>query len=120
MQSGWVGFDLDGTLAEYHGWNEGAIGHPIPSMVGLVKGYLNQGVEVRIMTARVAQSGAQNDQGVWDTQTFASDQRAMIEEWCQIHIGQILPVTAQKDFRMTLLYDDRAVGVETNTGRIIQ
>ena len=34
--SGWIGVDLDGTLAEYHGWNGGAIGEPVPAMLARV------------------------------------------------------------------------------------
>ena len=35
---GWIGADLDGTLAEYHGWSaDGSIGNPVPDMVERVK-----------------------------------------------------------------------------------
>jgi hypothetical protein len=51
--SGWIGFDLDGTLAEYGEWQGPThIGKPIPSMIVRVKNYLDNGYEVRIMTAR--------------------------------------------------------------------
>ena len=35
---GWIGVDLDGTLAEYHGW-QGIehIGEPIPKMMARVR-----------------------------------------------------------------------------------
>ena len=49
---GWIGVDLDGTLAFYQGWNEGKIGDPVPVMLARVKGWLAEGVEVRIVTAR--------------------------------------------------------------------
>lgn len=42
-----------------------------------------------------------------------------IERWCEEHIGQKLRITAIKDFLMVKLYDDRAVGVVTNTGQLI-
>jgi hypothetical protein len=54
---GWIGIDLDGTLAK---WGEGynvdveRIGDPVPSMVGRVKRLLEDGEDVRIFTARVA------------------------------------------------------------------
>ena len=54
----WIGVDLDGTLAEYHGWNDGKIGEPIQLMVERVKRWLAEGKSVRIMTARV---GVQED-----------------------------------------------------------
>ena len=58
---GWIGVDLDGTLAEYHGWN-GSIGKPIAPMVDRVKRWLAEGVEVRIMTARVSNRGGYSEE----------------------------------------------------------
>lgn len=53
----WIGVDLDGTLAYYDGWKgEHHIGDPIPEMLDRVKGWLEQGYEVRIVTARVCQN----------------------------------------------------------------
>ena len=51
-QSGWIGVDLDGTLAKYGIW-DGSIGEPIPLMVERVKIWIALGVEVKIFTARV-------------------------------------------------------------------
>ena len=42
-----------------------------------------------------------------------------IADWCLEHIGQALPVTCIKDFEMIELWDDRAVAVETNTGKVL-
>lgn len=101
--SGWIGVDLDGTLAEYHGWvNGGTIGEPIPKMVARVKAWLARGIDVRVFTARVAVPQA----GVHRT----------IEDWCVKHIGQALPITATKDYGMIELWDDRAIQVVSNTG----
>jgi hypothetical protein len=107
---GWVGFDLDGTLAHYEEW-EGpeAIGAPITAMVDKVKELLGRNVECRIVTARVAEPNM--------------DERFKIEQaihrWCITHIGVALPITNAKDYGMWCLYDDRAVAVEKNTGRIL-
>lgn len=101
--NGWVGVDLDGTLAIYDGWQGPThIGEPIPLMVKYVRELLHQGVEVRIFTARAKQGGA----------------RVMmaIEQWCLENIGQVLQVTAEKDFNMVFCVDDRAVSVQANTG----
>lgn len=109
--SGWIGVDLDGTLAKYGEW-KGAehIGEPIAPMVERVKRWLAEGREVRIFTARVA--GPRQEMGVEAT-------RAAIERWCLQHIGAVLPVTNEKDYGMVELWDDRAVQVEMNTGWII-
>lgn len=101
---GWIGVDLDGTLAEYHGWQDsGRIGPPIPKMAARVKAWLEEGKEVRIFTARAAVPEA----GI----------HAAIEAWCVEHIGVALPVVCQKDYAMIELWDDRARRVEFNTGR---
>lgn len=98
---GWIGVDLDGTLAEYHGWNEGKIGAPIKPMVDRVKQWLEEGRRVKIFTAR-ANEGA-----------IAISE---IRLWCAQYIGQELEVTATKDYLMLELWDDRAIQVVSNTG----
>lgn len=106
--AGWIGVDLDGTLAEYDGW-QGIkhIGPPIPRMLGRVKRWLEEGRDVRIFTARVSEQSAPSRAAA----------RGVIEDWCFIHVGRVLPVTNEKDFGMDELWDDRGVAVEPNTGR---
>lgn len=106
--SGWIGVDLDGTLAEYHGWNDGTIGDPVSAMVLQVRAWLASGREVRIFTARVAPMGRTSEE--------VSEQREAIERWYEDHLGQRLTVTHEKDFAMIELWDDRAVRVIPNTG----
>lgn len=103
MSNGWIGVDLDGTLAHYDEW-EGIhnIGAPIPAMVDRVCRWLRDGREVRIFTARISSNNM-------------VALRA-IEDWSQIHLGIVLPVTNVKDFDMLELWDDRAVQVVKNTG----
>lgn len=100
---GWIGVDLDGTLAHYDGW-QGVyhIGAPVPAMLARVKNWIAEGREVRIFTARV--HGGE------------PEVRATIESWCAEHIGVALPVTNLKDYQMVELWDDRAVQVIPNTG----
>lgn len=118
--SGWIGVDLDGTLAHYGGWKgPDHIGLPIAPMVERVKNWVVAGQEVRIFTARVAETGLKNDVGGVDDHTFAQKQVTSIQAWCEKHLGFTLPVTATKDFGMICLYDDRCVQVEINTGRLI-
>lgn len=115
--SGWIGVDLDATLAMYDGFKgPGHIGDPIPVMVDRVKAWLAEGREVRIFTARVGACMVINEQGVQDTNSFAEEARKHIVEWCIKHIGVELPVTATKDFGMVELWDDRCVQVQPNTG----
>lgn len=100
---GWIGVDLDGTLAVYDFWRgETHIGEPIPPMVDRVRTWLLQGRDVRIFTARAA-----GGDGVISA----------INKWTTEHLGYALPVTNCKDYSMIELWDDRCVQVEKNTGR---
>ena len=102
----WIGVDLDGTLAHYDRWRGIAhIGEPIQPMLERVKTWLDSGVEVRIFTARVSRPSHRR---------IAT--RA-IGDWCEKHGLPRLPVTNAKDFGMIELWDDRAVRVDTNSGR---
>lgn len=118
--SGWYGVDLDGTLAEYHGW-EGPehIGKPIPEMVERIKGWLEEGIEVKIFTARVTEAPLLIRQHYKGREYFsaASLSRAVIQNWLE-EIGlPRLEVTNVKDYAMLQLWDDRAIQVEHNSGK---
>jgi hypothetical protein len=108
--SGWTGVDLDGTLAMHGGGAAGAIGPPVPAMLARVKDWIAEGRDVRIFTARVASVNPTD---------LIDEARAAIAAWCLEHVGCVLPVTAEKDYGMIILYDDRCVQVEANTGRLI-
>lgn len=104
---GWIGVDLDGTLAFFDKWRgEGHIGAPIQPMIERVKRWILAGWEVRIFTARVC-PGASRD---------PEKAEEFIRAWCKKHIGVALPVTCIKDFRMIQQWDDRCVQLVTNTG----
>lgn len=106
MNKGWIGVDLDGTLAEYDGWQGGShIGKPIMPMVKRILMWIAEGKDVRIFTARVSSNNPARTESM----------RA-IQEWCKEHIGQVLPVTAEKDYFMIELWDDRCVQVIPNKG----
>lgn len=100
---GWIGVDLDGTLAHYDRWRGiDHIGEPITAMVRRVQEWLDKGQAVKVFTARVA-----------DGDDVA---RGFIQDWCFKHIGERLEVTNSKDFNMIELWDDRCVRVLINTG----
>ncbi|WP_269581869.1 hypothetical protein [Roseibium sp. Sym1] len=101
--AGWIGVDLDGTLAHYGGWlGAGHIGEPIAPMVERVKEWISKGIEVRIFTARA-----------WRADP---EEISFIQDWAERHIGARLAVTCTKDFGMIELWDDRAVRVQANKG----
>lgn len=111
---GWIGVDLDGTLALYEGWvAPDSIGEPIAPMVERVKRWLAEGRKVKIFTARVSTDGT------LERNREATLAEEAIVEWCMKHIGMAIPVTCVKDFAMIELWDDRAVQVEANTGRVL-
>lgn len=99
---GWIGVDLDKTLAHYGDFHsDGTVGAPIPMMLQRVKKWLAAGKDVRIFTAR------------------ASDPKLIpqIREWLRMQGLPDLPITNQKDFEMDEYWDDKAVQVIPNTGR---
>ena len=107
----WVGFDLDGTLAKYDGWKGiDHIGEPVEPVVLMAKLLHWLGKKIKILTARVAPRGGEND---------SDKARAYVEEWCQKNLGFTPEVTYVKDASMVALFDDRAVAVEPNTGKIL-
>jgi len=102
--SPWYGVDLDGTLAV---WNETStldrIGAPIPAMVDLVRRMVDNGIRVKIFTARACDPAQIPKIRAWMNQNGLPD----------------LEITNVKDYYMERLYDDRAIRVERNTGRIL-
>lgn len=105
MNKGWIGVDLDGTLAHYDHWaGPTHIGPPISVMVERVKKWLVDGYEVRIFTARISDP------------VYRHMIRTAIQDWTEEYIGRKLEVTNIKDYNMLELWEDRAVQVIPNTG----
>jgi hypothetical protein len=100
-EKGWIGVDLDGTLAEYNGWQGPTnIGDPILPMINRVKQWIKEGKQVKILTAHAC----------------IDEQIPPVKEWLKKQgIGE-LEVTNQKDFMMIELWDDRCVQLIPNTG----
>lgn len=94
----WVGVDFDQTLCENLG------GEPVPAMMKVVRGFLDQGIEVRIFTARACDP----------------DTKLSVEKWLKKHGLPALKVTNQKDWDTMLILDDRARQVIANEGRIVE
>jgi hypothetical protein len=108
----WTAFDLDGTIAEYTTFID-------PTHIGkLIEGeatnelrrLLSEGKKVKIFTARASDADPKVRHAILEA----------IAEWTLANFGQSLPVTCIKDYGMIRLYDDRAIQVEKNTGRIIR
>lgn len=116
----WIGVDWDGTLVEWTDWTAwNHFGPPIAPMVARVRRWLDAGLMVRIVTARV-----HNDLDVRRCRSTKYDFTAAemvlaIADHSQKIIGTRLPVQCHKDCDMLELWDDRAVQVETNTGRVL-
>lgn len=110
MSDKWIGWDLDGTLAVSEPGVDDLlrIGPPIVANVRRLRRHLEEGYEVRIVTARVSvKDGAE----MWA-------QMMLIRAWLKEHVtDRALVITAIKGVGMIELWDDRAVAVERNTGR---
>lgn len=109
VRNGWIGVDLDGTLASYDGWvSEDHIGPPVPSIVERIKQVLELGFKVKIFTARVACTTPKRE--------IVTD---LIIHWLRAAGLPDLEVVCAKDTMMIELWDDRCVAVESNTGRFL-
>lgn len=143
----WYGFDLDGTLAEYHGWKGVQhIGDPIKPMCGLLLRLRAEGKLVKIVTARVAprhisrEDDSEPGFGIRGREHFGEQfsweckpdvpgtdpedwhrvyAHEYINRWCLKNLGFAPAVTDKKDHLMLWLVDDRTVQVEPNTGRVL-
>lgn len=103
MSRGWIGVDLDGTLAHYYGWKGIThIGPPVPMMLERVKSWIEDGKTVKIFTARASNTLAIPYIRLWMEQNGLPD----------------LEITATKDFGMVELWDDRCVQVVANMGEV--
>ena len=110
----WIGVDFDGTLA-YSGTTvfDGPLGEPIPRMLQRVSNWLDEGIIVKIFTARVSpldQNGKKIP--IKKIETV----RKRIQLWCLIHLRADLEVVCCKDHNIIMLYDDKAVGIVRDTG----
>lgn len=106
----WVGFDLDKTTAYFDRWRGAThIGRPIPKIIRRIQRYLENGTQVKIFTARMADP---------DPTVTAAVERA-IAQWTEEHVGIPLEATCVKDRDMIRCYDDKAVQVLENRGLIV-
>lgn len=111
---GWIGVDFDGTLVAYDHWRGAThIGEPIVPMMDRVQRWLAEGREVRIFTARVSSDGS------YRGEMNSTEAKLAIMAWTKEQFKQALQVTNIKDYDMIELWDDRAVQVESNTGRAL-
>ncbi|WP_406706530.1 hypothetical protein [Sodalis sp.] len=99
---GWIGVDLDGTLAESRTGQGARIGKPVESMMQRITLWLSEGRDVRIFTARAA----------------TADGVRAVQRWLRAQGLPALAVTTMKDSEMLQLWDDRAIRVVKNTGKV--
>lgn len=113
----WIGFDLDGTLAEQYWPHRGEfhpliIGDPVPEMLDKVREVLATGIGAKVFTARVGPRGTSpNNKGV-----RLADVHNAIGDWTEKWLGIRLEATCVKDYNMIALYDDRAIRILHNEG----
>ncbi len=108
----WIGVDFDQTLRRKDGT-------PILPMVNRVKRWLNQNIEVRIVTARLQPRTAGMTCFICGANLCAHDAKDITEQinlWCYMQLGTILPVQWGKSMGMLEFWDDKAVAVRANTG----
>lgn len=103
LSGGWIGVELDGTLAMCTPpQSMDMIGEPVAKMRMRVQQWLMVGIDVRLFTARAADE----------------QQIPLIEAWLKEHRLAGMKITNQKDFSMAQFWDDRAIHVVSNRGEI--
>lgn len=117
LGKGYIGVDLDGTLAEWTEWCKWSqIGVPIPEMVERVQGWLAEGHEVVVFTARLHEPDLE-EVCLTTGERYTSDMMcSVIGDWTEEHVGTRLRATNIKHWKMFEFWDDRCVQVVTNTG----
>jgi len=108
----WVAVDFDGCLAKSpKSWVEpDVLGEPIMPMVEKVANLLLKGTDIRIFTTRA-----------YTDHTPAGDEMrdkavAAIKNWLIDVFGQELPITCEKAWGITAIYDDKAISIVEDTG----
>lgn len=105
-----IAVDLDGTLAYYDHWRGPEhIGRPISKMMDRVRVWIGQGEEVVIFTARVSVTDGE----------AANYAQHHIAKWLRKHGLGNLEITCIKSMNFSVIYDDRAIQVEQNTGVLL-
>ena len=102
QEEGWIGVDLDGTLAEYQSGyaSQNKIGKPIPKMLVRIEKWLGEGKTIKIFTARA----------------YFPESIPYIKKYLNKIGLPDLEITNIKDPYMIELWDDRVVQVIPNTG----
>lgn len=111
-----IAVDLDGTLAHYDYWRGiEHIGEPVPLMMERVQEWIAEGKEVVIFTARITPFP---DEPLPDSVSRKKAVRT-IKRWLRAQGLPDLEITNVKRQNFSVFYDDRAIQVQPNTGRII-
>jgi hypothetical protein len=106
--------DLNGTLCfhekgtpVFNADGEFIIGKPINRMVRRIRRMLSEGLKVKIMSGSVGLGGEK-----------AAVAETAIRKWCKEHLGRELEVSATITPRCLGLFNDKAIAVIRNTGRL--
>ncbi|MGQ5525525.1 hypothetical protein ACUHMQ_20030 [Chitinimonas sp. PSY-7] len=99
--SKWIGVELEGTLARYNDRFPNQIGEPVNAMLLRVRGWLNEGKTVKILSHR-AKAGSSN----YEVTSWLRDQGLSMLE--------VVPM----DKDMQSFWGARAVRVELNDGKL--
>lgn len=104
VNKGWIGVDLDGTLAQYdESIGTRQIGRVCLPMLQRILAWLAAGVDVRIITARASDPDLKRSMTSWLIENGLPE----------------LDVTDCRDTDLLQQWDDRAVQVEMNTGVLL-
>lgn len=118
-----IAVDFDGTLAKKTGIDTSSteLGPPVPAMVERVKKWIKEGHETIIFTARIYPVGTLEELTAPKKMTEEGHEKHdLIRDWVKRHVGKTLEVTCIKHHTMDAFYDDLAIQVERDTGKLVQ
>lgn len=105
----WIGVDLDGTLAEYHGWKGPEnIGAPIQPILERVKRILAEGEVIDNRLVRKVK--------IFTSRASIPSQVPPVQKWLREQGLNGVEITCIKDIGCVLVLDDRCEYIVSNTG----
>jgi len=97
-------FDLDGVLAEYHGFGDGEIGNPLALGIELAEKYHNEGFKIVVQSCRTSFGSVEKRE----------EQTARVQSWLTAHLPIAELYLGEGKAHGHVYFDDRGTNVPMN------
>ena len=98
-------FDLDGVLAEYHGFGDGEIGEPLELGIRLAERMHDEGFEIVVQSCRTSYGDDVGNKLI---------QIARVDNWLATHLPCAILYLGEGKAHGNVYFDDRGVNVPMN------